>query len=446
MKGSRRRYSGSAFFLLARSRRFSAARDTSSVPDFGQVLIQAQNDYRLMACALTVAGALAGVGPVAAQEPEPFRGRDEIEGRQFAYDAESFLQRFRHLFRPLSVRTRTPGRDGLRLATGSTSPRELFVSGTVRRRVELDGPLLLSYRFKRHEDFDSRYTRHLVGIGLELPHEWTFFTLADIEARKGRIDFHFEAERDAHDGNLLRVAVLAGDLNYNGKGEEGAYDRRPFTYFAEAQWRAPRGLTLRGFANYNSPLRLHLPERRQTFEYSQLAAGADASWPISKRWLVAGAIAGEMGTRDFTFAAGGAEDRRFRRSHVEWSVEVNRAVRDTLDTWAAVHGFHLSERDRRGAAVPRLFRDGELMLVSGATWRWHPHVAVWPSVWISRARIRDELSGDPQRWADEQSWVGKVALPLELKVAEAASITLSATTFLHRMRFGGAMLQMNVPF
>ena len=123
-------------------------------------------------------------------EPEPFR-REEQDDRSFDYDKQSFIDRFSYRFDLNSYREWEKYREGFRISAGSISSDEMYVASQFQKKWFLDDWLFTTLRYRRDEDFDSRFDRVLLGVGLQGFAHCSFTTLADVVQEKEDIDLHF---------------------------------------------------------------------------------------------------------------------------------------------------------------------------------------------------------------------------------------------------------------
>ena len=383
-------------------------------------------------------------------EPEPFRGEDEIDGRDFDYNEESFLHRFTFRFRPAAVRDWRRTREGFRGTVGSIRSDEFYVFEEFRKTLSLDGPLYFAVRHKRDEDFDSRYDRTLAGMGVTFAENWHASLFSEIVGEKEVIDLHLELAWHLGVERGVRAAFVPVDVLFNSKTDGlREYERRPFTFFIEGAWRFNDDLEVSGWVNYNSPLRLELLDRGFDFTYDQLASGIEGSMSLTDRLQLAVAIRGETGHRDRRVAAAtDPDERRLSRHNFSATVEASYDIDPALDLWFGFRHFRLTERDERprNVALSGTLRRRENMFFAGVVWRAHPRAILWPGVYLDVIDNRDDFPLDALRNDSDEGLVGKLTCPVEFRIGEHATLTVNPTLLLHELRFGGGNIQVQIPF
>ncbi len=393
------------------------------------------------ACAFMVAAELAADW----REAEPFR-RDAIEGRQFDYNAESFLHRFTFEPGPALGQGGRPARDGIFGTAGSSRSDELYTRQDVQVTAGTDGPAHFRYRYRRYEDFDGRYDRNLVGVGARLNHEWLATLYGDVEGAKENIDVQTELAWADDAGNRFRAALVAPDVAFDGKQDDAVYERQPYTYYLEGARRIDAA-TVYGFANYNDYLRLRDTAREFTYRYDQARAGLGVDVPLTDRLEGSVEAEGLYTTRRLDDRGGEFEDSRLRRRHGQITAELRHDYRADLDLWGGARYFRLSERDRRPADDDRLDRQEriERMIYAGVTWHLSDNLRFAPGVFLNHADIREREDGEDD---DEDGLYGKLTLPLQITVDgnTGGHVTLNPTARLHRAAFGGGNVQVYLPF
>ncbi len=379
------------------------------------------------------------------REPEPFR-RDAIEGRQFDYNAESFLHRFTFEPGPVLGHGGRPARDGVFGTAGSTRSDEFYTRQDIQITAGADAPAHFRYRYRRFEDFDGRYDRNLVGVGARLDERWRATLYGDIEGAKEDVDVQTELAWDGEDGHRFRAAIAIPDVTFTSKQGDAAYERQPYTYYLEGGRRAGP-VTVYGFANYNDYLRLRDTARRFVYRYEQGRAGLGADVELGRRWSGSIEAEGLYTTRRLDDTGGDFDDSRLRRRHSQVTAELRHDVDEALDLWGGVRYFRLSERDRRPADDDRVDRHEriERMAYAGVTWRLSERLRFAPGVFLNHADIREREDGSTD---DARGLYGKLTLPLQITVNQATGgyVTLNPTARLHRAAFGGGNVQVHLPF
>jgi len=393
------------------------------------------------ACAFTVTAELAADW----REAEPFR-QDVIEGRQFDYNAESFLHRFTFEPAPALERRGGPVRDGVFGTGGSTRSDELYTRQDIQLTAGTDGPMYFRYRYRRFEDFDGRYDRNLLGVGAHLSGQWRATLYGDIKGAKESVDLQTELAWADSDGNRFRAALVAPDVAFDSKQDDAVFERQPYTYYLEGARRAGKS-TVYGFVNYNGYLRLRDTEREFTYRYEQAHAGLGVDVALTDGLDGSVEVEGLYTTRRLDNRGGEFDDSRLRRRHNQLTAELRHAYRTDLDLWGGIRYFRLSERDRRPADDDRVDRREriERMVYTGVTWHLSDTLRFAPGVFVNQADIRKRENGEDD---DEEGVYGKLTLPLQITVDRSTGgyVTLNLAVRLHRAAFGGGNIQVYLPF
>jgi hypothetical protein len=399
---------------------------------------------------------LAGAGPTAADvwtEPNPFRREALIEGRDFTYNREAFLQRLSYRHRS---RLPTTDRDGVRGTGGSVTGDQLYLDIHAQKTLRFDdGRHGVVLRMQRFEDFDGRFDRQIVGFQRRLGSHWRVALAGDVQGSKGESDVQLEAGWQ-HDGErLLRLVYVRPELFLNDKGDSSvSFRKEPQTLFLHYRQAAGEG----GFAEIAVN---HSPEAVVVDQSAGLeAAGGSTRAMAQLRWPTTLPLPGrdaalglrmelEDANRKFDWdapPAAGADEFRRRMRSVDLALELS-GLR-----WAPTigyHGFRLEEDGWFGTArattgeVRRTEHLGYagLRLQTGARHRWEPTLLFGH---VDASRRFDQLLGENR---DESEWVGKLAVPWRYLVDEEANAVLSVnlTLRLHEARFGGGNIQLHWP-
>ncbi|WP_290650044.1 hypothetical protein, partial [Aquisalimonas sp.] len=313
-------------------------------------------------------------------EPQPFR-QAAIDGRQFSYNAESFLHRFTFEPAPALGSRGWPLPDGIFGTGGSTRSDELYTRQQIQLTADFDGSGYFRYRFRRFEDFDGRYDSNLVGFGATLANGWMASLYGDVEGAKETIDVRFDLAWGDGAGNRFHAAIVAPDTLFNDKQREARFDRQPYTFYVAGARRLGNAVAY-GFANYNDPVRLNDNVRDFSYRYEQGRGGVGLDVPIAPRWESSVEVEGLYTTRRLD-DRGGEEvpDQRLRRRHNQVTGELRHGYGPATDLWGGVRYFRLMERDR-GAAGDPLDRHErrERMVYGGVTWRFNERMQFAPGV------------------------------------------------------------------
>lgn len=401
-------------------------------------------------------GVVFGLGAVAVahhaaadwREPQPFR-RDAVDGRQFDYNAESFLHRFTFEPVPGLSSEATPPRDGIYGTAGSTRSDELYTRQEIQLTADFDGPTYFRYRYRRFEDFDGRYDSNLIGLGSELGQGSgvTASLYGDVEGAKENVDLHGELAWDGGDGDHLRAVVVAPDFIFNDKQGDAEYGRYPFTYYLAGGYRLGEA-QLYGFANYNDNTRLHDHVDNFTYRYQQGRAGLGVEVPFADAWEAGLEVEGLYTTRELDDRGDSVHpEQRLRRRHTQVTGELRYAYSARTAFWGGVRYFRLVERERRPGDGERVDRHDRLerMAYAGVTRRLSERLQLAPGVFINHADIRAREDGERD---DESGFYAKLTLPLQVTVNQSTGgyVALNPTARLHRAAFGGGNVQVYLPF
>lgn len=382
------------------------------------------------------------------REPQPFR-RDAVEGRQFDYNAESFLHRFTFEPAPGLRPGARPVSDGIYGTAGSTRSDELYTRQEIQLTADFDGPAYFRYRYRRFEDFDGRYDSNLIGVGSELGRGSgiTATLYGDVEGAKENVDLHGELAWDSGDGHHLRAVIVAPDFIFNDKQGDAEYGRYPFTYYLAGGYRLGDAL-LYGFANYNDNTRLHDHVEDFTYHYQQARAGLGVEVPFADAWEIGLEVEGLYTTRELNDRGGDVHpEQRLRRRHNQVTAELRHDFSADTAIWGGVRYFRLVERERRPDDGTRVDRQDRLerMTYIGVTRRLSERLQFAPGVFVNHADIREREDGERD---DERGYYAKLTLPLQVTVNQSTGgyISVNPTARLHRAAFGGGNVQVYLPF
>ena len=408
----------------------------------------------LLACVLLVSGSLVQaeslLRPLGYADPRPFRMDDALAGRDIHYNDVSFLHRFS--FQPVTapVSGMAEDREGLYGTAGSTRSNELYTVMQLQKTMPLDGGWFLRYRFQRDEDFDGRYDRNLLGIGRRFGERWALSFSGDIEGDKSRIDLETELSWRDGGGSHGRLALVAPDYLFNDKQAEARFTRQPYTGFADLRWQLTPSSAVLAFVNHNTATRLRNEFLDTDLYYRQTAAGLGAELRLGGDWELRLWLEGEDGRRRHESLSDSFTSSAFTRRHREVGMELGRELRPGLAGRVGARVVRFEESGRHGgdtADEVRLRRE-EVMVHAGIGWRMRPRLTFHPTVYLASIDNHERFPADPARGHEDDGFVGKLGLPLEVLVHEAsgATLTFNPTLYLHRLAFGGGNLQASIPF
>ncbi len=401
---------------------------------------------------LVLCGALVlatGQATAAWTAPEPFR-RDRIEGRDFDYNAESFLHRFSFQPKPALGAPRVPRVDGLRGWAGSSRSDELFVEMDAQVTLDFDTPAFAGYRFRRREDFDGHFDANLFGIGFQVG-DFRFSVWGDVVAAKEDIDVHGELLWAPGTRGHLRLTLVAPDAWYNSKQDDGRYERQPYTYHVEGGWLLTDDLRLYGFINHNNRLRLREHAQGFRFTDAQQSAGVGLDVQLSETLALGAELEGLYGTRRRDGLAGPEEeDQRQRRQFGLATLELRHWLQHDLQAWYGLRYLHFDERDRqpRSDDGGRILERRESMAYGGVRWRWREQITLAPGVLVNYVDNREYHPAAPGEVDTDRGFYGKLTPAVEVLVdrRRGGTVSFNPTLRLHRAAFGGGNIQVNLPF
>ncbi|MGD8827735.1 MAG: hypothetical protein PVG21_03480 [Gammaproteobacteria bacterium] len=378
-------------------------------------------------------------------EPDPFRLDAALEGRDFRYNNESFMHRFGYM-PGIPLDPRQPlWRDGIFGTVGSVRSKEFYSLVGVRASGKLGETTRMVYRFRRDEDFDGRFDRNLVGLEQSLPRQWRWSILINPEAVKANDDLQVELAWQGAPGHQFRIAYVLVDPFYSGKTPEARYERQPRTVFAEYRWQGD-SFGLYTFVNDN----LHTSYRDLNtdflLDYGQSSGGLALAWQFPGGAWLQTAVQAENGWRRGLMADGSRSDfhRRFRTL----TTVAGRPLTGALEGWAGLRLLYLDEDNPDGLYTeqPLKLRFRQAMLMGGISWPFRPGIYFRPAIYANRVDNENAYAGTaPTR---EKRWVGKLALPVEWRwgADEQKMLSFGLTFHLHKNIFGGANMQVLVPF
>jgi hypothetical protein len=416
---------------------------------------------------------LALFGTAMAEEPEPFR-RDELEGRNFEYEDMSFLHRFSYRFRPGWSDEWQNRPEGFRITSGSVTTDEMYVVSELRKHFDFGDRVFGELRYLRNEDFDSRYDRFLTGLGLKFLDNWAFGLYSDIVAEKENVDLQFElswqeaaaqtltSDDIVHeDKDRFRLAFIVVDRFFNQKTDEGHYNKRPYTVFAEYHYVPQPKSFMYAWFNWSPELKLALEQEASTYRYQQMAAGARVKVPVAEKTALYFSARHESGERELSTFSPQPDiaPQKFPvhdidRSSNIFDVEFTHDLTPTMQLWGGARYMYLSETN---SVASHEQSEGELLrrepiIFSGVLLQLSDSVVFWPGVYLDFLNNQDSITPadeDPDTDDDAKSSavVGKVGLPIEYHLPKhKAKILIDPTLEFPRRIFGGLNVQVQFEF
>lgn len=380
-------------------------------------------------------------------EPQPFRLDQVREGREFDYNAESFIHRAS--FAPnRPIAPDAVSRDRIVGTGGSTRSDELFLDMAVQTTYEFTDKAFFQYRFRRTEDFDGRYDRSLIGLGTRPLDTVEARLMADVNGDKSAVDVQPEITWRASPSLTVNAALVFTDMLFNDKQNRDEYIDSARTAFIAAHWQINDAHHLRSYANVTPRTTVDIHEEEtERFRDQNARGGLAWDWHLAPgqhwRWLA------EAEGTDRDSRLDGEErqnmTRRFWRSRMEYR-------RVGLERWDLRLGGQFLFLRERGAFIGdavELTDRQEVMAFIGtgrqlsSTWR------VDPTVYAVNVE-GDSLGRDGENEIEEDDLNGnfaKVTLPFTWLPdgADGARVTLNPTFRLHTAAFGGGNLNISIP-
>lgn len=380
--------------------------------------------------------------------PEPFR-RDRVEGRDFKYEAESFLHRLSYEPMPLLLPERRAPQDGIAGTGGSTRSNELYVRQQVQLTLPTDNAAYLGYRFFRFEDFDGHYDQQHLGAGYQTD-EWRLVFWGDVTGNKGETSMQLEwAMQDTPDHGL-RIILAAPDALYNRKSEaEDEYQKAPLTWYASGRVGLTDRLALYGFLNLNQPTRFHSAEMAAQVDDEQLSGGVGLGWRGAVwHWgLELEGLEGERTRQPLTTDV--RVEQRLSRQFHQITAEARRPLANRTGQWLGVRHLRFDEADRQPHA-PQGWLDmnrKESYLYAGHQWRLGQYTLFSPTLIGGYVEVDEVYPLRPSASKYDTGFIGKLTpvFVFELGHLHQGSISLSPTLYLHTLGFGGGNIQLYFP-
>lgn len=380
-------------------------------------------------------------------EPSPWRREALIEGRDFTYGNEAFLQRFsyRHLGqKPLA------GEDGVRGTAGSVSSDELFVDIALQKHLYFDDDRHnIFVRMQRFEDFDGRFDQQIVGIGRRIGSSWHLALAGDVTADKAEANIQLEARWQPGSDQLLRLAYIRPDHFFNDKGNKGNYLRNPQTVFLHYRHQPTQGWHHEVAVNYSPEARLDDNRNQLLASGDQLRAMVAASVPVGEA-RVGARYKMEKTDRDFVWQQSPAPGADSFQRRMYAATLFAKLPQQRFTPEIGVRHFRFEESGWFGTETGSTgkIRRSEPLLYTTATVHLSERQQWQPTIYVSRINHLRQLDQQPASNRDEEEWVGKLALPWRYTVDQGsgAVLTINPTVRLHRAAFGGGNIQLHWPF
>lgn len=407
--------------------------------------------WRAVWSLLWPAAALLVTGNVHAHSyhlPQPWRAEAVIDGRSGNYDEERFLDlySFRHSQRQPRVTAL-----GLRGTGGSVGSSRLYFDMRFRQDFGFnDDRQAFMLDIQRSEDLDGAYERQLVGFRHQLTDRLQVWLQGDVFADKSEIDLYASARYATSNGGWIHGSWIQPDVWFNDKtGTDDRIVTEPHSYFLQwhQPWRDDRhrttvSLTVSPDATFDSDQQALQVESRST-------RGALTQEWTPGDWRYLAEYAGEYTTRDYRLGDGGTRSD-FRRQFHQWTAEAAYIAHPNQPT-LGLRYVYLDEQGYFGRQLDthgKVRRREPMAFVSGA-FRLSPRSRLRPAVYVGAADVSQDYASEDERDRDSHSLQGKLALPLEITLAESdkgpAVLTIAPTFKLHEAAFGGGNVQLHWP-
>lgn len=381
-------------------------------------------------------------------EPHPARREALLDGRDFDYNRQAFLNRLS--YRYLLTHPRS-GEDGFRGTGGSVSSTEMFTDIFFQQTLTGDdGQNQILLRFHRFEDFDGYDDRMEVGLGRYVRPFWRLAVVGDVHANKEKTDIYLESRLEEGDNRLLRLAYIMPDNYYNAKVKDDnlRYARKPETWFLHYRENHAPGWIAEIAVNLSPRSRFVDSYRGINASGKQTRLMGGGSVPVNN-WLLRLSYAEEWADRDFVFdQAKPPPLAYFKRSMRELVFELHS---DAIN-WAPRLGMrhlHLNEDGWFGANSNRSgsINRREITAFAGITIPVTENSCFEPIIYAGPAYIRHHFIDDTHKNRHEDGLIGKLTVPWRhtFNRESGANLTVSLSTHLHKSSFGGGAIQVQWP-
>ena len=383
------------------------------------------------------------------RDPHPQRLDGFVDGREFRYNAESFLHRF-------SYRQLSPGplvgQDGLYGSGGSITGDQLYLEANLQKTLYFDNGIYgVIGRMVRREDFDGRFDRQMIGVVRRFGDAWEGRFVADVTGDKGRVDFQAEVDWNPNERHSLRTAIVMTDQLYNSKSDsDNRYSQTPMTVFGHYRWSS---------GDYVADLALNISPKAR---YLDQAVNLDVS---SEQLRVAASFSAPLTEQLRTGLDVKVErtDRTYRELLAPVDLPTNQPFKRRTQqvTWSLES--HANPRRWHGGVTYFRFREngwfGQEFATSGHEWRDEAYVfagarmgiqeSSWwePTVYAGHADMDRRWSQRPEHNRLEDRWMVKLSTAWRYVVnrQNGAVLTLNPTFRLHSLSFGGGNIQLHWP-
>ena len=415
---------------------------------------------------------------------DPFRG-DEIDGRDFTYNRDYFLNVFSHRFPTGWHKRWREARNGVRAFAGSVRSDEFYTFEEAKFLYDLNDRLTFRFFQEQKEDFDSRYRRIELGLRyrvLDAGRGLYVGMFGEILADKSETDIGFEVLYGEETAGPTRVAFHLVDAYFNEKSSDtfSRYKQKPYSIEIE-HWRPILGdrkepvakddtdaegtevegageeeaeyedLGAYGFGwHYNTPLKFSDPDEFLVFDYRKSYLDVFLELNLSPR--VSTSLRGffEDARIVRNFDPGQGTDRDLDRTAAGGEVEVRYDWGDGRELFGGAYVFHLDENNRapENSFESSDFKQrqyyGFLGLVRPMWWEksyFRPQLFLG---WINNTE-RFQLNGLRTRDM-ENKFQGKMNLGFEYRFNPKARFIFNPSIDIDETKFGGGSLVFEISF
>lgn len=382
--------------------------------------------------------------------PEPFR-LERLEGRQFDYNLESFLQRLSFTEKPIYDFAPLWQQNGWYGTGGSSRGKEFYVHSQLQQKLQFEAPVFAGFRHKRSEDLDGRYDRTLFGVGYQAEQAWDLGVWADVSGAKEDMDLQFEANRQFSNGSWLTGALVLADVFYNSKTYgDNRYQKKPVTLYAAAGQQFQQQ-QFSGFLNLNLKTRYQDAAAEQLFSDEQYSAGLNWQSSLSKNTELAVQAQGLYGRRSMQQLQLGLSesDWLMRRRFQQLNVELRQANSGLRPFTYGLQANRLQELDSRFAAGQRAAENRrELFSYIATEYALSGNWLAKPVLFVGYASARSEFRQHSDEPLHDNGWLAKISPNFiwQLSAQTGAYVVINPTVKLHNLQFGGGNVQVFMPF
>lgn len=378
--------------------------------------------------------------------PQPWRLEAVVFGRDEIPNTERFLHELSYRHSQIHP---TLTENGIRGTGGSVSPRRLFMDFRFRQDFgfndDRQGFLL---DIQRSEDLDGTFDRQLVGFRHQVTDDLELWLQGDVHADKSRADIYFSArQRIAGDG-WVHGAWILPDAYFNDKTRsEDRQVSQPNSLFL--QWHQP--WNDHSLAATTASVTVSPPATIDSRDEGLIVANRSLRGAVTQRltvadWRMQLELSGERTHRQYQLDEQPDRQVPFSRHHIQAVMEATYLGHPFTPTI----GTQFMRLRERGYTGRRLDGEGSIdrkepTLFGNLNISLSPATTLSPALYLSSPRIDQSFAEDGD--LRHRGFTGKFALPLQITLSQQdqAVLTLSATTFLHKLAFGGGNLQMHWP-